>query len=60
MKFLIGLILGSSLAFGVSNGPKISGESGTLDYSVVIDGERVCSSPWVSIPDKVIECDRVK
>lgn len=63
-NLLIGALLGIFLtsAWSVTakkNGPEIRGESGTLNYEIVIDGEVVCSDPWVSVSERVIECNEV-
>lgn len=61
-NLIIGMLLGVFLttAFGVSasiSKPRIIGDSGPLNYAVVIDGEVACVRPWVSIPERFVECD---
>ena len=61
-NFFIGLFLGVSLATGIAatastKGPRLLGASGRLHYAVAVDGEMMCTDPWVSVPDRVIECD---
>lgn len=61
-NILIGLSLGVSLTAGFSaaasfQGPTLRGESGRLSYSIVVEGVVECTDPWVSIPERMIECD---
>jgi hypothetical protein len=60
-NFLLGFMFGASLLGGInsaaSDGPIISGESGTLEYRIVIDDSVICDNPWMSIPEETIECD---
>lgn len=60
-NFILGFLFGGALLGGIhvaaSDGPIISGESGTLEYRIVIDGSVICDDPWMSIPEETIECD---
>ncbi len=61
-NFITGLFLGLVLSAGLitsaeKEGPKLSGESGTLNYAIVVDWEIACVDPWVSVPERTIECD---
>ena len=61
-NFFIGLILGVSLATGIAvtasvKGPRLTGASGRLSYKVVVEGELMCTDPWVSVREHTIECE---
>ncbi len=61
-NFIIGLFIGAILTAGLTasaerNGPKLTGESGRLEYSIIVEGEVECVDAWVSIPESTIECD---
>ncbi len=54
----IGAILTAGLtASAGKKGPKLTGESGRLKYAIVVEGKVECVGPWVSIPERTIECD---
>jgi len=62
MHLLIGLFLGSALTAGISasatgiKGPQLRGESGPLKYAVIVGEDVICVDPWVSVPERTIEC----
>jgi len=55
------MILGITLMAGFgatakSRGPQLKGESGPLPVAIIAGDEILCTDPWVSIPERTIEC----
>lgn len=62
-NFMIGLLLGLSLAFGISatalTKPTITGGSGRLESVEVLgtDQKRICEEPYWHEAQKIISCE---
>jgi len=57
-RFIAGFILGTFLSFAATSWAAGVFGSGTLSgWTVVKDGEEVCSDPSVNAGSKEIECD---
>jgi hypothetical protein len=51
---VLGLVLGSSVAAFAAG---VFGDGALLGWTVLKDGEEVCSDPNVNVASKEIECD---
>lgn len=58
-RFALGLLLGLAFGFAVSAAAaNVIGDNGYLmGWDVTVDGETVCSDPYVWVSTSEIECD---